>query len=66
MSDAYDRKSLDHHVCCGCGAGLSRYAVRVLHADTGVLLTRLCQRCAADLMAPAMPRAAAPAGEVAG
>jgi hypothetical protein len=45
---------------------VSRYAVRVLHADTGVLLTRLCRRCAADLMAPPMPRAAAAAGEVAG
>jgi ribosomal protein L40E len=66
MSDAYDRKSLDHQVCCGCGASVSRYAVRVLHADTGVLLTRLCRRCAADLMAPPMPSAAAPASEVAG
>lgn len=55
MSDAYDRRSPDHDACCGCGASVSRYAVRVLHAETGVLLTRLCRRCAADLMAPPMP-----------
>lgn len=66
MSDAYDRKTLDHDACRGCGASLSRYAVRVLHAETGVLLTRLCQRCAADLMAPPMPWPEPLAGEPAG
>jgi hypothetical protein len=57
MSDAYERDAFNNNDRCGCGAGLSRFAVRVVHAETGVLLTRLCRRCAADLAAPPLPPA---------
>ena len=73
MSDAYDRDAIDRDAydgnanhendCCGCGARLSRFAVRVVHADTGVLLSRLCRRCAGDLVAPPLPRGLAEASE---
>lgn len=56
MSDAYDRDAFNENDRCGCGAGLSRFSVRVVHAETGILLTRLCRRCAGDLAAlPLLP-----------
>lgn len=59
MSDAYDTEdttqtTFDSIERCGCGAGLSPYAINVVNADTGRLLTRFCRRCAADLLAPAL------------
>jgi hypothetical protein len=73
MPDAYDKtnaydktSALGETDRCGCGTRLCGFALRVVHAETGVLLTRLCRRCAADLMAPPVPGAAARAGEAAG
>lgn len=63
MSDACERDAHDQNDCRGCGARLSRCAVRVVHADTGVLLTRLCHRCAGDLAAPPQRLGLAAAGE---
>ncbi|HSO41519.1 MAG TPA: hypothetical protein VLR47_01520 [Rhodospirillales bacterium] len=66
MSDAYDRNAFDQNNCCGCGGRLSRVAVRVVHAETGVLLTRLCRRCAGDLVAPPLQRGLVEASEATG
>lgn len=53
MSDAYGTgETSNAHQTCGCGAGLLHYAVNVVHAETGRLVTRFCRRCAADLVSP--------------
>jgi hypothetical protein len=64
MSDAYDKDAFTNGDHCGCGAGLSPCSVRVIHAETGELVTRLCRRCAADLVPlPAAADAGATAGK---
>lgn len=53
MSDACntcDTSAYNKNERCGCGAGLSGFQVKVVHADTGELVTRFCRRCATDLV----------------
>lgn len=50
MSDACNANTFNQGERCGCGAGLSGFQLRVVHADTGELVTKFCRRCATDLV----------------
>ncbi len=50
MSAAYNTSTFNLGERCGCGAGLSGFQVKVVHADTGELVAKFCRRCATDLV----------------